>query len=331
MVPLLVAGPPVAAPAPPQTSCTVTDDRLAELSGLVVDDGVWAMSDGGRRVSVHRIDDDCAVVDTRTADIDPYDAEDLALGPDGAMWVADIGDNDRARETVAVIVLADDGARLHRLTYPDGPHDAEALLVDAGGVPYVITKELGRPAGVYRGVEPPQGVGPTPMELVAQVSLPASDTEGGPLGPSGSRTVTGAAATADGRVVALRSYTDAWLFEVPDGDLGAALSGVPVRVPLPDEPQGEAVAFTADGDLLSASEARGGVPGELRVVPGAASAAGAPAAPPVEGAAPSSQAAEPAPVDLDAPPQWLPAVLGGGVAVGLLVVAAAALSWRGRR
>ncbi|MDN5933786.1 MAG: hypothetical protein L0I24_22395, partial [Pseudonocardia sp.] len=102
-------------PSAPETRCVVTDDRLAELSGLaVVDDAVWAMSDGGREVTVHRLDDDCAITDTRTADIDPFDAEDLARGPDGSLWVADTGDNDRSRETGAVIVLPQRGeARLH--------------------------------------------------------------------------------------------------------------------------------------------------------------------------------------------------------------------------
>lgn len=316
---LTVAAPPAA----PETRCTVTDDRLAELSGLVVDDGrVWAMSDGGRRVDVHRLDADCEVVRTRTADVDPFDAEDLALGPDGELWVADTGDNDRSRETVAAIVLERGGdARLHRFTYPDGPHDAEALLVDASGVPYVITKEVGVPAGVYRPAAPPEGRGPFPLERVAQVSLPASDTEGGPIGGLGSRTVTGAGMSADGRVVALRTYTDAWLFPVPDGDLAAALAGEPARVPLPGEPQGEAVAFEPDGTLLSGSETRGGEPGELRAVPGAAALAAEPFTPPaVEPAAPAEPPA----------PEWLPALIGGGVTVGVLVLLAAALSLRAR-
>ncbi len=297
-------------------------------------DGVWAMGDGGRSVAVHRLDPsssggDCAIVETRTADVDPYDAEDLALGPDGAMWVADIGDNERARDTVAVIVLPSDGeARLHRFTYPDGPHDAEALLVDASGVPYVITKEVGSPAGVYRTAAPPWGEGPIPLALVAQVSLPVSETEGGPIGGLGSRTVTGAGATTDGRVVALRTYTDAWLFPVPDGDLAAALTSVPMQVPLPDEPQGEAVAFEADGTLLSGSESRGGVLGEVRAVPGAVDLLeGIRSAPTT---APVPQAATPASPLLE-PPRWLPALVGGGAAVALLAGAAAALSWRGRR
>ena len=120
----------------PETRCTVDDPRLVELSGLaVVDDGLWAMADGGRRVQLHRIDPDtCAVVESRTATVDPYDAEDLAVGPDGTLWVGDTGDNDQRRGTVALIVVPQRGEPvLHRLTYPDGPHDAEALLVDARG------------------------------------------------------------------------------------------------------------------------------------------------------------------------------------------------------
>ena len=78
----------------------------------------------------------CAVVESRTAKVDPYDAEDLAVGPDGSLWVGDTGDNEQRRSTVALIVVPARGEpELHRLTYPDGPHDAEALLVDARGVP----------------------------------------------------------------------------------------------------------------------------------------------------------------------------------------------------
>lgn len=301
------------------TVCPVTDERLAELSGLaVVDGGVWAVDDGGREVRVHRLDG-CEIVETRTADVDPYDVEDLAVGPDGSLWLADTGDNERDRETVAVIVLEPGGgARLHRLAYPDGPHDAEALLVDAAGVPHVVTKEAGGVAGIYRPAAPPEGTGPTPLVRAGEVVLPVSDTEGGPLGSIGTRTVTGAAAGPG--VVALRTYTDAWLF--PAGpDLVAALSGDPVRVPLPDEPQGEAIAFTADGTLLSASEARGGRDGELRSVAGAA---GLVAAAPSD--APDAPAAVPAP-----DPDWLPGLVGAGVLGGVLVLGGAALAWRARR
>jgi hypothetical protein len=297
---------------------------------MVVDgDAVWAMADGGRRVVVHRLDtDDCTVRASRTAEVDPFDAEDLARGPDGELWVGDLGDNRHERETVAVVVLPRRGeARVHRLTYPDGPHDAEALLVDGAGVPYVVTKEAGRPAGVYRTEGPPSGPDPMPLVRVGAVALPPSDTVGGPLGGLGSRVVTGAATSADGHVVALRTYTDAWLYAVPDGDVGAALAGAPTRVPLPDEPQGEAIAFTRDGTLLSASETRDGRAGELRAVPAAAALV---TAPPAETGTPS---AAPAGVQRPAAPDaaWLPAALGAAAVVVLLGLLTLVVGARRRR
>jgi hypothetical protein len=156
------------APAP-QTRCAVHDPRLAELSGLaVVGDGLWAMGDGGSRVELDRIDPStCEVVGSRTTKVNPYDPEDLAVGPDDSLWVGDIGDNELRRDTVAAVVLPPQGeGQLHRLTYPDGPHDAEAMLVDARGRPVVITKEVGRPAGVYRTAQAPEGAGPTPLVRV---------------------------------------------------------------------------------------------------------------------------------------------------------------------
>jgi hypothetical protein len=292
---------------------------------VVHEGGLWAVSDGGRSVQVHRIDrSNCSVIDTLTTDVDPYDVEDLAAGPDGALWVADIGDNDRLRDTVAVVVMPERGdARLHRLTYPDGPHDAEALLVDARGRPFVVTKEVGRPAGLYRTAEPPQGEGPTPLLRVGELALPASDTLGGPVGGIGSRLVTGAALSADGTVAAVRTYTDAWLFPVSGGDLVAALNQTPVRVPLPDEPQGEAIAFEPDGTLLSGSETRRGVRGEIRAVPGATALAGEPVPPAVLPPAPEV-------VPDPGPPGWVPAAVGGAAVVGGLLLVTVVATLRGR-
>ena len=320
----------------PVTRCVIDDPQLAELSGLVADDGgLWAIADGGRRVQAHRLDpESCAVRESRSTDVDPRDPEDLARGPDGTLWVGDIGDNDLRRDTVAVIELPASGAsRLHRLTYPDGPHDAEALLIDAAGRPVVVIKDVA-PAGIYRTETRPDGIGPTPLTRVGTVALPPSTTPGGPLGGLGARVVTGAAATADGRVVALRSYTDAWLFEVPDGDVVAALAGVPVRVPLPNEPQGEAIAFDPSGALLSGSETRGGTAGEIRLVPGAAALAGAPPAsdavpPPGAG---SDDAASPPEVGRPQPtPEWWPAAIGAGALGALLLAVVLAMTWRGAR
>lgn len=270
---LLSAAPAAADPVPAPT-CTITDPQLAELSGLVADDQHWyAINDGGTAATVYVMGKDCQVQDQITGAVDPYDVEDLARGADGTFWLSDTGDNDEDRDTIALISLTPAGvATIHRLIYPDGKHDAEALLLDRAGVPYVITKNPLGTADVYRPAGALAVPGPTPLEKVTTVRLTSTDTPGGPVpGLVGSVTVTGAAASADGTAIALRTYTDAYLFPVRDGDVVGALAASPVRVPLPNEAQGEAIAFQPDGSLVSGSEAsREGVAQTVNVVAGAA-------------------------------------------------------------
>ncbi|SDP53718.1 hypothetical protein SAMN04487905_10590 [Actinopolyspora xinjiangensis] len=244
--------------AEPRVRCTPRDERLAELSGLAAGPRHWfAVGDGGSAVRVYELDPgDCSVVGVRSADVDPYDVEDLARRADGTLWLADTGDNSSRRDTVAVHVLEPSGAvELHRLKYPDGPRDAEALLLGRDGVPHIVTKHPWGEAGIYRPVAALDGRGPVELERVGTLSLEPTDTPGGPLPASfGSVVVTGGAVSSRHDVVAVRTYTDAYLYPAPDGDVVEALRRDPVRVPLPNEPQGEAIAFEPDGDMLTASE-----------------------------------------------------------------------------
>lgn len=262
---------PAAAAVPaPVPACAISDPRLGELSGLAADDQHWyGVNDGGTAATVVVLGKDCQVQDMIVGGTDPYDVEDMARTPDGTFWLADAGDNDNDRETVALIALTPAGeSTLFRLTYPDGKHDAEAVLLDGAGVPYLITKNPLGTADVYRPAAAMTSPGPTALTHVAAVRLTSTDTPGGPVpGIVGSVTVTGAAASHDGTAIALRTYTDAYLFPVSDGDVVAALAKKPVRVPLPNEAQGESIAFQPDGSLISGSE---GVGQPINVVTGAA-------------------------------------------------------------
>lgn len=258
---------------PPSTMCTVTDPRLAESSGLVVDGSrLLTVNDGGDALEVFVLDGSCRVTSVITSPVDPYDVEDLARAADGTLWLADTGDNDRDRDTVALHALREDGQSvLFRFTYPDGRHDAEALLLDPAGRPYVLTKEpLGR-AGIYTPSAAPSAESSTPLERVGELELLPTGTPGGPLGEIGQVLITGAAVSPDGALAVVRTYTDAYVYAVPDGDVLAALAAEPVRVALPTATQGEAIAFAANGrDLVVSSE---GVPFDITLVPALAPSA----------------------------------------------------------
>jgi hypothetical protein len=85
------------------------------------------------------------------------------------------------------------------------------------------------------------------------------------VGRAGQLLVTGGAVAADGRHLALRTYTDAYVWPLTGSDVVAALATPPVRAALPESPQGEAISFTADSaSLVVASEI---TPNAVTVVP----------------------------------------------------------------
>jgi hypothetical protein len=265
------------------TQCRITDPRLTELSGLVtVPDRLLAINDGGDQVAVYVLDAACRVIDVKTAAVDPFDPEDMALGADGTLWIADTGDNGATRPTVALVALRPDGTTaLYRLTYPDGAHDAEALLLAPDGMPYIVTKEVLGASSVYRPVAELVDGGTVAMGKVATVNITLTGTPGGPVGRAGQLLITGGAVAPDGDHLALRTYTDAYVWPLSGADVVAALATAPVRTALPESPQGEAISFTSDSTaLLVASE---GTPSDVTVVPlpaGAAASAGETAAGP---------------------------------------------------
>jgi hypothetical protein len=258
-----------ATPAPPQVVLTLQDPTLVESSGLAVSathPGVlWTHNDGGSVAQVLAVDRQGSTVATVTlAGIDPYDPEALAPGTDdrgrAALYLGDIGDNLRERPDVSVFRfreptrLADATvpARWYRFTYPDGPHDAEALLVDADGRIMVATKAFAG-AALYRAPRTLVTEGRGTNVLTRLSDVPSLVTDGAYL--------------PDGRFV-LRTYTSVYLYDRPGHEVA--------RASLPPQPQGESVA--ADGDrLLVGSE---GVRSTVLAVPvpGPSPAASSPAA-----------------------------------------------------
>ncbi|MEU1586531.1 hypothetical protein [Micromonospora sp. NPDC005710] len=317
--------------------CQIRDDRLPELSGMVAtDDGYVVVNDGSDDEARRRIfflDQRCAVVRAVAYPSRPRDTEDLAVGRDGTVWVADIGDNDRSRTTVGVWRLAPGAKKpvLHRMTYPDRPHDAEALVLDADGQPMIITKGGSGTVFLYRPSTPLRPGATTPLASAGQVTLPTTTTSN-PFSFLGRGVVTGAATAPGGRRVVLRTYADAFEYDVPDGDVVKALTtGTPRITPLPDEPQGESITYSRDGrSLLTVSESAGQPAGTRSTVLRYPATAGpATAAPPTESVDPvAPTAARPAAGEVSGGGgrAW-PLAVGAGTLLVLLGLAGL-LRWR---
>jgi hypothetical protein len=276
-----VAGAPEVEPRPGKRLCVITDERLAEISGIVATEkGYLAVPDGtssaGRALQVFELNQRCRVSQRHSFARDPFDPEDMAVSRDGTLWIADTGDNALERDTVALWKISADRstATLHRLKYPDAKRDAEAILVQPDGTPVIITKDLdgGGVAQIFVPTGPPQPKQTVPLKKVGELKYAFTGTGGGPVGGLGQRLVTGAALSADGSRAVVRTYTDAYEYQVSGGNVVSALTkGKPIRTPLPGEPQGEAITYSIDGEyFVTASEAsRTGDPPRLyQYVPG---------------------------------------------------------------
>ena len=212
--------------------------------------------------------------------------EDIAAGPgavphpegtsqrgDGSdpdipyLYIGDIGDNAGARTSVvayrvpepAVTDVPEGGAgggthrtapvETLRFSYPDGAHDAEALLVHpTSGDLYIVTKEA--TPKVYKAAAPLATGSVTRLTLVASLPpavLPFDRITGGDIAP-------------DGRRVVLSTYVDGEELELPAGDtrFDDIWAQAPRPLDLGVRDQGESAAYNFDGKaVLATSEGKG--------------------------------------------------------------------------
>lgn len=304
------AGSDGAPPVEDEVVFSFADPEILESSGLLAQDGLFAtVNDSGDAGRVFTVDPaDGATVAVTTWDAEPEDVEAMAALPDGDVLVADIGDNNRARDSVELlrVPFGQDGAvdpSTYELVYPDGSHDAETLLVHPGtGQVMVVAKEIiGR---LYTAPEQLDEDGPNQLSPVGEVLPIATD---GAFFPDGDHFI-------------LRDYGSATVYRWPSlEEVG--------EFELPDQRQGEGIAVDADGAVYLSSE--GPNQEVLRVaLPAAvqdelAGAAERPtddrAAEPgedgqqVDGAADDGSAA-------DEDVSWWPWALGGVIGVGILVM-----------
>jgi uncharacterized protein YjiK len=167
------------------------------------------------------------------------DWEDMALAGD-QLYVADIGDNNLAYNEYRIYQFTEPSSSVDaietyktiRFKYPDGAHDAEAILVDPGKKDiYIITKR-DNPSKVYK-LTYPQSF--TTLNTAIDV---------GALAISG---VVSAAFAADAKNIIIKTYTGLHLYQRKGSEvISTTLTGTFTNLTYQLEPQGEAVAFAAD-------------------------------------------------------------------------------------
>jgi len=303
-------------PEPGEELFSFADPAIDESSGLVLAGGtVLTVNDSGSGPVVHVVDasDGETVGRTTYTSDEVVDVEALAAGPDGSVWVGDIGDNGGRRASVVVYRLPapEPGDRTvtaerFELRYADGPKDAETLLVHPRtGRLLVVSK------GLFGG-----------RVYAAPQQLPADGT--GVLRPVGevNGTVTDGAFLPDGRHVVVRTYSSAAVLDARSWESVG-------RFGLPDQRQGEGLAVADSGrKLLLSSEGRRS-PVVAVPVPGGVLRAMAPAT-----ASPSPDDEAPAEVEVVAEEGWSARTWTGVVlltGVGVALVATVARHLRARR
>jgi hypothetical protein len=215
------------------------DDRILESSGLVDLGGTMVtVNDSGDSARVFVVDSRSG----RTVGMTEWDAEaddDEALAPAGGgrVWVGDIGDNPESRKGIVVYRVPVARRQIdvrdpetYPLRYPDGAHNAEALVEGPDGSLWIITKSFTQGL-VFRTDGPPKAGRTTTLRRVTQVD----------------DYVTDAAMLPDGRHVVVRSLAQASVYTFP----GFEVVG---RFPLPAQRQGEGVSVGPGGRIRLSSE-----------------------------------------------------------------------------
>ncbi|MBB6435589.1 WD40 repeat domain-containing protein [Streptomyces candidus] len=298
---------------------TIKDPRITESSGLAASrahpgvywthndqDGPYVYAvDGKSGETVARI--------TMRGVGKPRDMEAISVGPDGAVYVGDIGDNRGGTWSHVWIyrfaepkVLKDrtvDAAQ-YVVKYADGARDAEALMVHpTTGRVYIGSKDQGG-GGLYEGPARLSTEGTNVFRKVADVPW-----------------VTDGAFSPDGRELVLRSYLGAESFAWKDGGRGL---GEGRSLNIGYRGQSESVTFDLDGrSLLFGAEGERSAVARLAVQ-------GAPGSGGAGSSGGASGSASPGPSDGSESAAGGRGPAGNGV-TALVVIGAAVLLWAGLR
>ena len=245
---------------------------IPEASGLALSartPGIlWSMNDSSTPV-VFAIDAMGRVLSSvRVTGADVNNWEDVSVAPCGngsCLYVADTGNGGGTQRNDVVVYRVPEPASTDSRTAPaetfnaaypaDEDHEAEALFV-AGGQLYLVTK--GHPSLVFRFPRRMDAGTLATLERVGEV--PTEQFQATAIRRQ--TRITDAETSPDGNWVVMRTNKELLLYRAADVIAGHFGTFWHLDLAPLDEPQGEGVAMTSDGDVYLAGEGGGhGLPG----------------------------------------------------------------------
>ncbi len=242
--------------AKPKQVGVLTDAGLIEASGLAPSKQnpgyLWTEEDSGNPNQIQLLDGTGKIVARYTLTGFPnQDWEDIAVGPGpepgkSYVYLAEIGDNKLRYPTKTIYrfpepTLAGKSLPVSEnitapdvisLSLPDGPKNAEAILVDQVTLDlYILSKE--DRSVLYKATYPQSLTQTTVMQRL--LAMPFDQ-------------VTSAGISPDNREILIRTYGQVFRYLRQAGEsVVDALKRAPRLIPIANEPQGEAIGWAADG------------------------------------------------------------------------------------
>jgi hypothetical protein len=224
------------------------DKRIRESSGLVASprypDVFWTHNDSGNAPILFAIDSRGKALAHFPVDARNVDWEDIASGPDGTLYVADIGNNNGNRQEVSVLVLREPELsrsgeeikplRTLRLRYPGKSFDSESLFIHENEGFLIEKKILAENVGLYSFSLQPADSGVQTLTLRSAI----------PLGTP----ITGADYDSQSGRLLMVTPTGVYIYQMRIKPAIALEEHVSVPLFLPGI---EACCFHSDGVLLS--------------------------------------------------------------------------------
>jgi hypothetical protein len=246
----------------------VENPEIDEISGMVtsqLDSGmVWVHNDSGDESRIFLLRKDGQYMKTiQISGASNRDWEDIAYGPGpddnlNYIYIAEIGDNSAKYDVKTIyrfpepsMSLNNDSNRVQAesisFVYPNNVRmDAETLLLDPWTKDIFIVTKREFPVKVYRLPYPQSTTDTIIAELYGM--LPFTSATAGDI-------------SSDGRDILIKNYQDIYFWSRDEGEtLANAFLKKPLRLNYAQEPQGEAIAFSLDGNgFYTISEKRNDV------------------------------------------------------------------------